>query len=278
MKISLVITTYNWKAALHLVLLSAFQQTRLPEEIIIADDGSNDGTDALVQQLMPHSPVPLLHSWQADQGFRAAASRNKAIMQACGDYVVLLDGDMILHPRFIEDHARHARPQQFVQGGRVLLKPRKSQQVLACRQIRFACYERGLSNRKNALHSNLLARFLSAYCGHLKGIRSCNLGFFRDDFLRVNGFNEDFIGWGREDTEFVVRLLNAGVRRYNVRFNSIAYHLYHVENTRQSLPKNDVLLQAALQNHAIWCDNGAINENPESRTRHSAYPLQLFDF
>lgn len=256
MNISLVITTYNWKAALHLVLLSVFQQTRLPEDIIIADDGSSDGTDELVQQLAQQSPVPLRHSWQEDLGFRAAASRNKAIMQAHGDYIVLLDGDMILHPRFIQDHARHAHPQRFVQGGRVLLNARKTQQVLAQQQTLLHYYEQGLSNRKNAIHAHHLARFFSRPCTHLSGIKSCNLAFFRSDFLRVNGFNEDFVGWGREDSEFIVRLLKAGVQRYNLRFNGIAYHLYHTENSRQHLSKNDDLLQAALHNPQPWCDNG----------------------
>jgi len=256
MKISLIITTYNWKDALRLVLLSVFQQTYLPMEIIIADDGSSDGTDELVQKLMPQSPVPLHYSWQEDQGFRAAASRNKALMQARGDYIVLLDGDMIVHSHFIQDHLQHARVKQYVQGGRVLLSAKKTQQVLADSQIQFAWYDMGLHNRKNALHSDFLARCLSHHYPYLAGTRSCNLAFFRSDFLRVNGFNEDFIGWGREDSEFVARLLHAGVRRYNLRFHGIAYHLFHAENLRQNLSKNDALLEKSIKYHLTWCDNG----------------------
>jgi hypothetical protein len=82
------------------------------------------------------------------------------------------------------------------------------------------------------------------------------MAFFKQDCININGFNNDFEGWGREDSEFVVRLLNSGINRKNLRFNAIQLHLWHNENTRASLQQNDIILQNAIDNNAKWCDNG----------------------
>ena len=101
-----------------------------PGEIIVADDGSRSDTGEVVARLAALSPVPLIHSWQEDKGFRLARSRNRAIAKAKGEYIVLVDGDIVLERHFIEDHLGFARPGFFVQGTRVLLSRELSAQVL----------------------------------------------------------------------------------------------------------------------------------------------------
>ena len=88
---SLIITTYNRKDALELVLMSALRQSVLPDEIIVADDGSKEDTQQLVQKLASESKTPIIHCWQEDHGFRLAAIRNRAIAQARFDYVIMVD-------------------------------------------------------------------------------------------------------------------------------------------------------------------------------------------
>jgi len=82
------------------------------------------------------------------------------------------------------------------------------------------------------------------------------LAFFKQDFISVNGFNNEFEGWGREDSEFIMRLLNRGINRKNVRFNAIQFHLWHNKNTRNSLEKNEAILQNTINNQIKWCDSG----------------------
>ena len=82
------------------------------------------------------------------------------------------------------------------------------------------------------------------------------MSFFRNDCISVNGFNEDFIGWGREDSEFAVRLINSGILRRNVRFSAIACHLGHCENTRHSLVDNDRILEQSIASKLTRCKNG----------------------
>ncbi len=256
MRVSLIITTYNWPESLILALRSIEKQTIVPEEVIIADDGSTAETKEIIDKFQKDSDLNIIHSWQEDKGFRAAQSRNKAIVKSRGDYIILVDGDMILHRKFIQDHIKNAQANYFVQGSRVLLTEDKSEKILDSKRTSFSFFSTGLKNRKNAIRSNLLSKIFSSKKNYLKGVRSCNMAFFKDDCMKVNGFNEDFIGWGREDSEFAVRLLNSGINRKNVRFNMIQFHLWHKEATRDSLGQNDAILHSAIDNHVNWCDNG----------------------
>lgn len=258
MNLSLIVTTYNWKAALAVVLASALRQTRLPDEIIVADDGSSDGTGEMLQELIPRAPVPIFHSWQEDKGFRAARSRNLAIAMSRGDYLVLIDGDMLLERHFIADHLALARPGFFSQGSRVLLGEDLSRCLLAGQSPALHPLTPGIGNRKNAWRSLGLARLLVQPCGGLAGIKTCNFGLWRQDALAVNGFDEDFEGWGREDSDFAARLFNYGCRRQNLCFAALAYHIHHPVQSRTGLVANDRLLARTLKEKHIRCENGIL--------------------
>jgi len=253
---SLIITTYNWKKALELVLLSVLNQNLLPNEIIVADDGSSDDTKQLIEKIKKESNINIIHSWQEDDGFRAASSRNKAIAKASGEYIILIDGDMILHPDFVKDHLNYATEGLFIQGSRILLTEEKSKCVLNNKQIIFSLFDWGLQNRKNRLKCSLLTNLAKRSNTSLKGIKTCNMSFFKKDCMAINGFNEDFIGWGREDSEFVVRLLNNGILRQNIKFSAIAYHIFHNENSREMLAVNDEILNNAIVKKLKKCENG----------------------
>ncbi|MFH1561947.1 MAG: glycosyltransferase [Nitrospirota bacterium] len=128
--ISLFITTYNWPEALELCLMSVLRQTLTPDEIIIADDGSKEDTQRLIESYTPEFSVPLVHVWQEDKGFRAASIRNKAVAQSRFSYLIFIDGDMILDRNFIGDHLKFAEKNCFLQGSRVLLDKTLSKKVL----------------------------------------------------------------------------------------------------------------------------------------------------
>jgi hypothetical protein len=102
------------------------------------------------------------------------------------------------------------------------------------------------------------------YRSDLRGIRGCNLAIWRDDLIKVNGYNEAFTGWGREDSELAVRLMNTGARRLDVRGWAICYHLWHPPVSRASLPANDQLLQTALAQKATRCETGLSAHLPQA--------------
>jgi glycosyltransferase involved in cell wall biosynthesis len=266
--VSLIITTYNWKEALELSLLSALEQNQPADEIIIADDGSREDTRDLVCRIAEDYRVPLCHLWQRDKGFRAARIRNKAITKAKGEYLIFIDGDILLHKAFIKDHQEAARPLFFSQGSRVLLTPNKSAQVLREKQRNFSFFEPGLKNRKNAIHSGLLSKLVRRKSLHLTGIRTCNFAFWRADGIAVNGFNEDFEGWGREDSEFAARLMSSGVQRQTLRFSALTFHLFHPANPRDFLERNDRLLENTVRTQSTWCINGLDKHLQLNRNSH----------
>ena len=163
---------------------------------------------------------------------------------------------MILHSKFIQDHINNAEMGYFVQGTRVLLTQNKTQKTLKETKSNFSLLTKDISNRKNLIHSNFLSKLFSRKKNYLQGIKTCNMAFYKQDCISINGFNNDFQGWGREDSEFAARILNSGINRKNVRFNMIQFHLWHKENTNDCLNQNDDILQAAIDNHSKWCDNG----------------------
>lgn len=141
MKISLILSTYNRPDALAVTLESILRLDRLPDEVIIGDDGSTPETAETIARFRPRFPVPLLHLWHEDKGFRLAKMRNKCIARATGDYIVQIDGDLILHPRFIADHAAAARPNAFLKGTRVLLDRAYSEAICAAQTPPPQCAE-----------------------------------------------------------------------------------------------------------------------------------------
>lgn len=256
MRISLIITTYNRADALFLVLKSIKNQSLEPFEVIIADDGSNYLTKKIIDEFSELTDLTVIHSYQEDLGFRVAESRNKAIARANGEYIILIDGDMLLHPDFINDHAINAKEGFYIQGSRVLLSPLKTEEILELKEINLNILDNGIKNRFNAIHSVFLSQVFSSKNSFLKGVKSCNMSFYRKDCIKVNGFNGNFIGWGREDSEFVIRLFNVGIKRKNLKFSAIQYHLWHDESNRSSLKSNEKLLKKTVNENLNWCEVG----------------------
>ena len=256
---SILITTYNWKEALDRVLASVLAQSELPKEVVIADDGSREDTKDLIDAYKKILPVPLIHCWQEDKGFRAAAIRNKAIANMTADYVIMIDGDMCLHPHFVRDHRRAAKKGVFVQGSRVITSRLVADKILSGEldpQSFMSFFTPGIGNRLNALNSSVLSKFFSRIDTQLKSTKTCNFSAWREDLIDINGFNEDYIGWGREDSDLVARLFHKGLKRIKLKFMANAYHLYHKENPRDHLSQNDTLLKQCLQSKQVRCENG----------------------
>lgn len=259
MTCTLIITTYNWHEALELSIQSALKQTRLPDEIIIADDGSTSETKELIENINKNKNVNIIHSWQEDNGFRLARSRNLAISKSSSEYIIIIDGDMILDKNFISDHIKCAIKGYYIQGSRVIMKETLSSKVLDDKNFyKPTIFTKQIKNKINMLRIPLLSKvFCKKSTQNLHGIRGCNFAFFKNDAIKVNGFNEDFITWGREDSEFVQRLYNIGIKRKKLKFSAIQYHLYHQEGNSNNL--NDEILKNTIEKKLIWCNNGLNN-------------------
>lgn len=239
---ALVVTTHERPDALARVLASVARQTRPPDEVLVAEDGTDPVTAAATERFAGSAPCHVRHLSQPHEGFRAGRIRNCAIAATRCDYVVLLDGDMVAHPCFIEDHLNLACAGCYSQGTRILLDRAATARLLVpdSQLPGFASAGLGGLRRGYAMRTPALSARLRRAANALVAVKSCNQGFWREDLLAANGFDETMTGWGAEDKELCARLDNAGVRRQTLLFAAIAFHLEHPRAARDSAEANRV--------------------------------------
>lgn len=256
MKTALLVSTYNWPEALQLVLDSIKRQTSLPDEILIADDGSTEETKALIEVFSNSVNIPVIHSWQDDKGFRKSKILNKTIAASNADYIIQIDGDCILHKNFVEDHIKNVLPNTYLYGSRVNILPAYVNEVLKHKIINFTVLSKEIKNKTRSIHLPFLSSFFKIHPQISRKFRGCNVSYWRNDFIEINGYNEEFEGWGREDSDLVIRMMNLGIQAKRLRYCGIVYHIYHKINSKQNLELNNSIEQNTIKNKIIRCKNG----------------------
>lgn len=253
-KISLIVATYNRPNALDACLRSLSVQSDKNFEIIVADDGSETATAAVINDWSRRLNVTLKHAWHPDRGFRLAEIRNRAIRISDASYCIFIDGDCIARPDFVAAHRRLMEPGCFVTGNRVLLSERLTRQVLdtglqpefwRAGQWLFRRLSGGV-NRVVPLLSLPLDTWRKRAVLTWRGARGSNMAFWRKDLVVVDGFDAAFTGWGREDSDIFIRMIRSGVRRKDGRFATAVIHLWHREADRSRLSANDRQLDELL--------------------------------
>jgi len=255
-KISLVISTYNHVRPLELCLDALRRQTTPPKEILIADDGSGEATRNLILRLTPTLPCPVRHLWHEDKGFRKNIILNRALAATTGGYLVLTDADCVPHPRFIEDHASLAEEGFWVQGRRSYLSASASESLQPGQPApSFRLLLSG--NMTGAAKGFHLPFPIIRRNTAQRGIIGCNMAMWRNDLLAVNGWDEDYEGWGLgEDSDVGSRLYHLGRPRKFVYGRAILYHLHHPILNRDHLPQSQNRLNETLRTKKIRCVRG----------------------
>ena len=294
--VSLIISTYNRPQALGRVLASVARQRVLPDQVLVADDGSGletarvvarwqqgaglaagmpsgtgsvsaggaasgvgavagtgsaPATGARVPAAAPATASPLagrlLHVWQPDEGFRLSAARNRAIREATGELIVFVDGDCLLRPDFVEAHQQVAERGFATAGNRVLLGQAVTADIEAGRQnpLDWSCLRWLMAWRRGDVNHALgLLRLPGQGWRRMSGrpwrhFKGCNMALWRDDLVRLNGFEEEIAGWGFEDTDLILRWFNLGGRLKSGRFATTVLHLWHREAARDAAEQNE---------------------------------------
>jgi len=270
--VAILIATYNWPQALQQTLMSVANQTIQPNEVLIADDGSDERTSKLIQAFkLNHPNLNIIHVWHEDNGFRLAAIRNKSIRMAQSDYIIQIDGDIILDQHFIADHLSLKEKGFFVTGSRLLLGKKITDALLESEKVNFARLRWKGKNFFNTLRipmfTGLLQNTYKTKGKYLYYVKGCNMAFWKSDLYLVNGYDESFNGWGREDTDISIRLIHAGVKKKFIKFGGVQYHLHHALASRDQLDANDALIEQLKLNQISFCKQGLVKS--EQKIEHS---------
>lgn len=263
MRASVIIATYNQARELGMALSALAGQTRAPEEVLVADDGSTEETRLVVQSWKDRLPFPVEHVWQEDRGYRKSAIINEAVRRSTGDQLIFIDGDSFPHRRWVEDHMAAADGRRILCGRRVKLGPRISG-TLTPGLIGEGSF--GLSHvplLTSALTGDtkrillgvrlpqLVARVFHPRPRKLMGV---NFSMPREAFFEVNGYDEKWTFYGREDRDLELRLLRAGRPFYPLLNRAVVYHVYHPERERSEACES--LIAQRETSTRVRCERG----------------------
>jgi glycosyltransferase involved in cell wall biosynthesis len=256
--VSVVVSTYQRPSALNCVLRGLSAQTVSPAEILIADDGSANETRDLVDQWKRFG-LPIRHIWQPDNGFRKTQILNQAVLVASGSLLVFLDGDCIPFENFVRDHLAISESGCVNAGTRILASASFSKAIEGAPNWRpshswWYWLTRWLRRDINKAFPRLYlsdGRWRTFGARNWRLLRGCNFSVFKEDLLSVGGFDEAIQGWGREDSDLAVRLINSGLRIKTLKFSAQVLHLWHQEVIRDRLSLNEAHLQSAIKEGRI---------------------------
>lgn len=269
-KISVIATTYNQSKDLALYLKSLSRQSRSDFEIIIADDGSREDTRQVVESFKAQIfGNRLTHLWHEDLGYRKCKILNSAIRISTGDQLIFTDSDLILHPRFVEDHASQAEVNSVFMGRRIDLGPEVSDWVRQNEDRLFS-----LEFYRNILKSGFLAknpsrgikrafRIVSPFwvgvlgCKNVPDLLGSNFSIDRELLFRVNGFDESREFYWGEDGDLFVRIRNSGAKILGRKSFAVQYHLWHPLRSPQ--PGAEASYRKQLEDRAYTrCQKGLV--------------------
>ncbi|MBQ4820244.1 glycosyltransferase family 2 protein [Aquimarina sp. MMG016] len=254
--VTLLISTYNWPEALDLVLKSVLNQSVIPDEVVIADDGSKDETKELINGYKNIFPIPLRHIWHEDNGFTKTIILNKAIATIRSEYIIQIDGDIILHKHFVKNHLENCNKNLFLFGSRVTLTKEKSERILSQKKSNLNLFSSGLKKRMRALYLPFVYKTRKPEKSVTGKLRGANMSYWKDDAIAINGYNEDYLGWGFEDYDFGLRLTFLGKMPKRLKFTGICFHIYHKPSILENPDKGNKIQNKTVSERIIRCQNG----------------------
>lgn len=274
MKTTVIVTTYNRPDALREVIRGFTNQEDLRFDLIVADDGSEDETGSMLKSMADSLPFSLKHVWHEDLGFRAAAIRNKAIVQSNADYLIFTDGDCIPQKNFVKNHKKLAERGWVLSGNRILMSKVMTNELLrerldwsGWRASNFVIHylRRRINRLLPLVDLSAIESFRKLQAQKWRGVKTCNLSVWKSDIVAVNGFEESYQGWGLEDSDLVVRLIKKGLCVKSARFATPVLHLWHEENDRSQLTENQRLLDAVIASDTHEAKIGLDNHQVSGR-------------
>lgn len=266
MKVSLIISVYKDTESLGTVLQGLEFQTYRKYEIVVSEDGESDVMRDFLRTY--RSGDQIIHVTQPDAGWRKNQALNHAIGKASGDYLIFIDGDCVLHHKFIENHVRYAAPDRILAGKRVKLGPafsalfRKNIEDLKALEKKVGREKRAMLGDGAKFYEEAFYIDPDSWLGfipemrRMRQLKGCNMSFFREAIDAINGFDEDYklpaIG---EDIDLTWRFQGLGYRLFSLRNLAVQYHLYHPEGWSDQ-SENQAKMDEKVRMRQFVCKNG----------------------
>jgi cellulose synthase/poly-beta-1,6-N-acetylglucosamine synthase-like glycosyltransferase len=270
MKASLIISIYNNITFLKVILDSLHFQTEKNFEIIIAEDGENTAVKNFINQYPFEQPYQ--HLTQIDEGWRKNKAMNAAIRSVKTDWLIFIDGDCVLHPKFIEMHLRFANENTILAGKRVMISAESSLNLIEQRinisQIQSHLLKKVFFSKEKIRHleesffisPESLFRLISKIRKQ-HGLLGCNMSFSKKAIYKINGFDEDYklpaVG---EDADLTWRFDKIGLHVKSIRNLAIVYHLYHDRKWGSPVQNLEIYRKKRFEEIFV-CKNGLLKNN-----------------
>jgi glycosyltransferase involved in cell wall biosynthesis len=261
--ISLIIAVYERPDFLEKVFASLASQTFRDFEIVVADDGSGPAVADVIERHQGEYAHPVRHIWHEDQGFRKTIVVNKAVTTAAADYLVFIDGDCILHRHFLARHFKRRKKKRVLCGRRVMFDRALTERLKlsdvhsrAVERIPFWWRHAGKIDRWRGIYLPFLFVPRNMFRRHYE-ILGSNFSVHKEDFYRVNGYDERIIGRGLEDNDLYTRFVNSGMAMKTVAEEALQYHCFH---TSDPMPHSSDFIEQAKSSAEKRTPHGIIKD------------------
>jgi len=261
---SLIVSVYNQARNLELILDTVRKQTISDFEVVVADDGSSDNTIDVVEQFRNTCDyIPIRFVTQEDLGFRKTVILNKAIKASSCDYLVFIDGDMLLNKYFMQYHLFYRNESVVLCGHRGVKLCEGYTGKIMNGEVSFndnilnLIWQKMKGNIENPLRGIVIrSQFLRKYAINWRSnLSGCNFSLYRSAIESVNGFDENILEHGYNDFELGCRLKNSGFKLIDVSKLCNTYHLYH--KTRKTKSEHVLSkIHEVSKSGKTRCDNG----------------------
>lgn len=263
---SLFVTTYEMPRHLELVLAALERQSTRDFELILCDDGSGPETQGVIEAYRKRLPVPMTHVWQEHQGFRKCRILNEGLRKSRGETMIFLDGDCVPHKDYVRDHLEQQESGRYLAGRRVELGPDLSAKLTVerVRQGFFdwprpaliaSVFKKDTEHLQRSFRVPFAPLREKLGMNRIDDMKGCNYSVSRTALVdELNGFDEAYEGYGREDTDVELRLQNLGLKIKSMKGLAIQFHVWHPR--REFTPANDSRLEELKRNGRVRCEQG----------------------
>ena len=273
MKVSVIISVFNRVDVLAKCLISLSNQSCLPDEVIITDDGSSENTQEILKKELPFD---VYYCCQKDIGFRLARCKNNGVISSSGDILVFLDQDIITTKDYIRTIRDNIKKSDFLVSLPIRLSEMQSEKIsfqhLTNCKYDDLIYTDQIKKVKKQYFKEKLYR--SLYKLRLRKtalkLRGGAFAVYRKDLLEVNGFDENYTGWGNEDDDLGQRLSFSGITGKNPFLNDYSLHLYHPTNNPAGIRVNQEYyrsIKQRIKDNLGFCEYGINNRRDKDEVK-----------